>query len=96
MKLQSVSENPAPPLQNAVRLLSLPEELQALVLEDKLSAGHCRVLASVPDEELMIKLAALAAAEGWSVRETERRVADALDAKNLKNASRNAKNCQPT
>ena len=68
---------------NAVRLLSLPEELQALVLEDKLSAGHCRVLASVPDEELMIKLAGLAAAEGWSVRETERRVADALDAKKL-------------
>ena len=72
-----------PAIANAVRLLSLPEELQALVLEDKLSAGHCRVLASVPDEELMIKLAALAAAEGWSVRETERRVADALDAKKL-------------
>ena len=72
-----------PAIANAVRLLSLPEELQALVLEDKLSAGHCRVLASVPDEELMIKLAGLAAAEGWSVRETERRVADALDAKKL-------------
>lgn len=41
------------------------------------------MLASVPDEELMIKLAALAAAEGLSVRETERRVADALDAKKL-------------
>lgn len=72
-----------PAIANAVRLLSLPEELQALVLEDKLSAGHCRVLASVPDEELMIKLAGPAAAEGWSVRETERRVADALDAKKL-------------
>lgn len=72
-----------PAIANAVRLLSLPEELQALVLEDKLSAGHCRVLASVPDEELMIKLAGLAAVEGWSVRETERRVADALDAKKL-------------
>ena len=70
-------EEPAPPEP------VLPEELQALVLEDKLSAGHCRVLASVPDEELMIKLAGLAAAEGWSVRETERRVADALDAKKL-------------
>ena len=57
-----------PAIANAVRLLSLPEELQALVLED---------------EELMIKLAGLAAAEGWSVRETERRVADALDAKKL-------------
>ena len=74
-----------PAIANAVRLLSLPEELQALVLEDKLSAGHCRVLASVPDEELMIKLAGLAAAEGWSVRETERRVTDALDAKKLEN-----------
>lgn len=84
-----------PAIANAVRLLSLPEELQALVLEDKLSAGHCRVLASVPDEELMIKLAGLAAAEGWSVRETERRVADALMQK-LENASRNAKSCQPT
>lgn len=63
-----------PAIANAVRLLSLPDVLQQMLMEGKLQPGHCRVLASIPDEELMIRTARQAAGYGWSVRETEQRV----------------------
>ncbi len=72
-----------PVIANALRLLSLPEELQALVLEGKLLAGHCMILAAIPDEELMVMTAQSAAAEGWSVRETKMRVEQLLTEKAL-------------
>ncbi|MBR5948944.1 MAG: ParB/RepB/Spo0J family partition protein [Clostridia bacterium] len=68
-----------PAIANSVRLLSLPEQVQQLLYDGKLQAGHCRVLGSVPDDALMISLAAAAAREGWSVRETEQRVKQALE-----------------
>lgn len=68
-----------PAIANSVRLLALPEEVQQLLYDGKLQAGHCRVLASVPDEALMTSLAKSAAREGWSVRETEQRVKAALE-----------------
>ena len=68
-----------PAIANSVRLLSLPEEIQQFLSDGKLQAGHCRVLASVPDDELMVRLARLAIIDGWSVRETEERVKQALE-----------------
>lgn len=56
---------------NALRLLDLPEEVQELVYEGRLSAGHARAVLSVPDEELRLKLAQKLVAEGLSVREAE-------------------------
>lgn len=56
---------------NALRLLDLPDEVQELVYDGKLSAGHARAVLSVPDDELRAKLAAKLAAEGLSVREAE-------------------------
>ena len=67
-----------PAIANSVRLLSLPQELQQLLLDGSLQAGHCRVLASIPDEQLMVKTALQAADSEWSVRETEQRVAALL------------------
>lgn len=67
-----------PAVANSVRLLALPDEVRDLVLEGKLQAGHCRVLASIPDEQLLIKTAVKAADGEWSVRETEQRVAALL------------------
>lgn len=72
-----------PAIANSVRLLALPEEIQQLLYDGKLQAGHCRVLASVPDEALMTSLAKTAAREGWSVRETEQKVKAALEKKAL-------------
>jgi len=54
-----------------LRLLSLPDAVQALVRDGKLSGGHARALAtlSAPKAE---RLAREAVARGWSVREIER------------------------
>lgn len=57
---------------NLVRLLSLPTDLQNLVAEKRLSAGHARCLLSLPGEELQREVAEKAVAQGWSVRQTER------------------------
>jgi ParB family chromosome partitioning protein len=56
---------------NALRLLDLPEEVQELVYEGKMTAGHARSVLSIPDEEARKRLAAKIVAEGLSVREVE-------------------------
>lgn len=56
---------------NLLRLLSLPEDVQGMVREGKLSAGHARALIGTPDPAA---LARKVAAQGLSVRETERLV----------------------
>ncbi|MBO4878876.1 MAG: ParB/RepB/Spo0J family partition protein [Clostridia bacterium] len=72
-----------PAIANSVRLLALPDEVQQLLLDGKLQAGHCRALASIPDDALMTKTALQAADEDWSVRETERRVAVLLSQRSI-------------
>lgn len=59
---------------NALRLLHLPLSVQALVDEGSLSAGHARALAGLTDQEQQEELAKRCVAEGWSVRELERRL----------------------
>ena len=60
-----------PAVANALRLLSLPDAIRALLEEGKLSAGHGRSLLSVPDSTLQKKLAQKVVQEGLSVRQTE-------------------------
>jgi ParB family transcriptional regulator, chromosome partitioning protein len=57
---------------NLVRLLALPEDLQQLIAEKRLSAGHARCLLSLPTPDLQREVAEKAVAQGWSVRQTER------------------------
>jgi ParB family chromosome partitioning protein len=56
---------------NTLRLLDLPDEVQDLIGQDKMTAGHARAVLSVPDEDRRIKLAQKIVAEGLSVREAE-------------------------
>jgi ParB family chromosome partitioning protein len=65
-----------PAVANALRLLSLPDSVQALVRDGKLSGGHARALAtlSAPKAE---RLAREAVAKGWSVRDIERAASQA-------------------
>lgn len=72
-----------PAIANTLRLLALPEKVQGLLLDGALQAGHARVLASIPDDELIIVTAQKAANEGWSVRETEKHVNELLESKKL-------------
>ena len=60
-----------PYVSNALRLLSLPEEVKELVNNGSLSQGHARAVASLAGEKLQIEAATKAAAEGWSVRQIE-------------------------
>ena len=60
-----------PAVANALRLLSLPDAIRALLEEGKLSAGHGRALLTVPDSTLQKKLAQKVVQEGLSVRQTE-------------------------
>ncbi len=57
---------------NFLRLLQLPSDLQQLVAEKRLSAGHARCLLSLPSMDLQREVAEKAVAQGWSVRQTER------------------------
>ncbi len=59
---------------NALRLLKLPIEVQRLVEENKLSAGHARSLLSIDSGDQQIMLAREITTRALSVRETEQLV----------------------
>jgi ParB family chromosome partitioning protein len=61
-----------PAIANALRLLTLPEEVIALVSKKELSAGHARALLTLEDDKAKIELAKFVIKEDVSVRETER------------------------
>jgi ParB family chromosome partitioning protein len=56
---------------NALRLLQLPEEVQALLHSGELSAGHARALLSLKSQREMVRVAKLAVERGLAVRELE-------------------------
>ncbi|HEY2017512.1 MAG TPA: ParB/RepB/Spo0J family partition protein [Bryobacteraceae bacterium] len=57
---------------NFTRLLQLPADLQQLIAERRLSAGHGRCLLSLPSADHQREVAEKAVTGGWSVRQTER------------------------
>lgn len=56
---------------NTVRLLQLPTQVQLLVSEGRLQAGHARALVALSDAEAQASLGLRIAAEELSVREAE-------------------------
>lgn len=56
---------------NTLRLLDLPNEVQDLIANGKITAGHARAILAVSNEEGRIKLAQKVIDEGLSVRQTE-------------------------
>jgi ParB family transcriptional regulator, chromosome partitioning protein len=60
---------------NLLRLLQLPPDVQAMVHEKRLSAGHARALLGLSDADRQSALATGAIEQGWSVREIEAAVA---------------------
>jgi ParB family chromosome partitioning protein len=59
---------------NHIRLLRLPEDLQQLVQDGKLSGGHARTLLAVSDIHVQRRVARRIIEQGLSVRETERAI----------------------
>jgi len=60
-----------PAVANALRLLSLPKSVEALLREKQLSAGHARALLPLEREEVMLKAAQTILEQQLSVRQTE-------------------------
>ena len=60
-----------PAVANLLRLLTLPEEVMALVEKGALSAGHARVLAGMEDDAAKLALARETVDRGYSVRQLE-------------------------
>lgn len=58
---------------NAIRLRQLPAAVRRLLQEKQLTAGHARALLALGTERAIIDLARETVAQGWSVREVERR-----------------------
>ena len=56
---------------NSLRLLDLPDDVMALVVSDKITAGHARALLALADADEMTEVADLIIRKELSVRETE-------------------------
>ena len=61
-----------PAVANALRLLSLPQDVLDMVKQGIISSGHARTLIPLTDEKLIIKLAEEISQKELSVRETEK------------------------
>lgn len=66
---------------NSMRLLKLPDEIQQMIVDEKISSGHGRALLALSDEKTQIRLAEQFFDEKLSVREAERLVRLALNPK---------------
>ena len=60
-------------ISNLIRLLDLPDPVIEMLESEALSEGHGRALLAAKSQDRRRSLARQAVAEGWSVRETERR-----------------------
>ncbi len=61
---------------NSVRLLNLPDEIQDMLKNDRLSVGHAKALVGVDDIDFMIEMARKAADGLLTVRNIEKLVSD--------------------
>lgn len=72
---KSVSKS-RPYITNALRLLKLPENVQSLVTEGKISSGHARALIPVTDNKVQQDICDRIINEGLSVRKVEEIASD--------------------
>jgi ParB family chromosome partitioning protein len=59
---------------NYLRLLRLPEDIQMLVEEEKITMGHARALLGIDDQDIQRRIAKNIIDQSLSVRETERSI----------------------
>ena len=68
---------------NLLRMLNLPEELQAMIADEKVTAGQMRPLSALADREQQLKIGKALAENGWSARTVEEVVKIIKEGKNL-------------
>jgi ParB family chromosome partitioning protein len=67
---------------NLLRLFQLPPQVQRLIADGQISAGHAKALLGTPDRSFQEALARRVASEGLTVRETEEAVRQRASAGN--------------
>lgn len=65
-------------ISNKIRLLSLPEEIQDALIENKLTERHARALLKVEDDQLRRDVVDRVVSHGLNVRQTEKLIEDLL------------------
>ena len=68
-----------PAISNSLRLLHLSSDVQRLIIDGALSAGHARCLVGLTDRKIQEKLASRIVSEALSVRQLEAIVGDIQD-----------------
>lgn len=74
---------------NYLRLLRLPNDIQLLVEQEKLTMGHARAILGVDDPEIQRKVAQNIIDQGLSVRETERAIKRIIGGESLTQVAEN-------
>lgn len=69
---------------NFLRLLRLPEDLQAMLSDGRMSMGHARTILALPTEELQRSVAEKIVSQGLSVRATEKLVQSMTEPREIK------------
>ena len=67
---------------NYLRLLKLPAEVQAALVDGRISFGHGRALAALEDEEVQLFIFNQILKESWSVRKLEEEISSAKNPSN--------------
>lgn len=70
-QLAEILSKSRPAIANALRLLALPEKVQQMVADGRISSGHARAILSVQDDAQRIALARKVVASQLTVRQTE-------------------------
>ncbi|MGL5435002.1 MAG: ParB/RepB/Spo0J family partition protein [Lachnospiraceae bacterium] len=70
---QRVSKNRAT-ITNTMRLLKLPQQVQQMLVENRISGGHARALLAIENTDIQIQLAQKIERDSLSVREVEKAV----------------------
>lgn len=78
-------------ISNSIRLLNLPDSVQKLILENKLTMGHVKpLLAIANDKKIVEKIAEKIIAENWNVRKVEQYISNFRDG-NINHDNKNNK-----
>jgi ParB family transcriptional regulator, chromosome partitioning protein len=81
---------------NTIRLLALPFDVQQLLTDEKISAGHARALLALGDSDAITSLSLRVAAEDLSVRETEEIVRRFIEAPAEPSPKKEATSSEPS
>lgn len=77
---------------NSMRLLKLADEVQQMIIDEKITTGHARALITIEDTEKQIEIAKKVVDEKLSVRDIEKLVKDLNKPQKEKKAAKQIKN----